>query len=115
LAKSRSIEKTGTQGRWPWCWLLAPEASIVPITGTTKLHHSEENIGAVDIELSPDDLREIDATASMINDHVVWCSVPRTVGANDRSLRHGTCKLFERRALTEQRHSVLVARRKKSE
>jgi aryl-alcohol dehydrogenase-like predicted oxidoreductase len=39
---------------------------IVPIPGTTKLHRLEENLGAVDIELTPVDLREIDSTASKI-------------------------------------------------
>jgi aryl-alcohol dehydrogenase-like predicted oxidoreductase len=41
-------------------WLLAQKPSIVPIPGTTKLHRLEENIGATDIELTHDDLRELD-------------------------------------------------------
>ena len=39
----------------------------MPIPGTTKLHRLEENIGAVVIELTPDDLREIESAASQIN------------------------------------------------
>jgi aryl-alcohol dehydrogenase-like predicted oxidoreductase len=39
---------------------------IVPIPGTTKLNRLEENIGAVTVELSPDDLRDIESTASKI-------------------------------------------------
>ncbi|HEY7162719.1 MAG TPA: aldo/keto reductase [Acidobacteriota bacterium] len=48
-------------------WLLAQKPWIVPIPGTTKLNRLEENIGAVEIELTPDDLREIDNAASKIN------------------------------------------------
>jgi aryl-alcohol dehydrogenase-like predicted oxidoreductase len=47
-------------------WLLAQKPWIVPIPGTTKLHRLEENIGAAEIELTPDDLREIDSAASKI-------------------------------------------------
>ena len=47
-------------------WLLAQKPWIVPIPGTTKLHRLEENLGAVDVELSADDLREIEGTASAI-------------------------------------------------
>ena len=48
-------------------WLLAQKPWIVPIPGTTKLHRLEENIGAAEVELTPDDLREIEAAASKIN------------------------------------------------
>ena len=47
-------------------WLLAQKPWIVPIPGTTKLHRLEENIGAAAIELSAEDLREIDRAASEI-------------------------------------------------
>jgi aryl-alcohol dehydrogenase-like predicted oxidoreductase len=47
-------------------WLLAQKPWIVPIPGTTKLHRLEENIGAVNIQLSPDDLRELEIAASGI-------------------------------------------------
>jgi len=47
-------------------WLLAQRPWIVPIPGTTKLNRLEENMGAVGIELTPDDLREIDTAASKI-------------------------------------------------
>ena len=46
--------------------LLAQKPWIAPIPGTTKLHRLEENIAAVAIELTPDDLREIDRAASEI-------------------------------------------------
>jgi aryl-alcohol dehydrogenase-like predicted oxidoreductase len=47
-------------------WLLAQKPWIVPIPGTTKLHRLEENIGAVDVELSPDDLQQLETAASKI-------------------------------------------------
>jgi aryl-alcohol dehydrogenase-like predicted oxidoreductase len=47
-------------------WLLAQKPWIVPIPGTTKLHRLDENIGAVSIELTPDDLRDIENAASKI-------------------------------------------------
>jgi aryl-alcohol dehydrogenase-like predicted oxidoreductase len=47
-------------------WLLAQKAWIVPIPGTTKLHRLEENIRATNVELSPDDLRELESAASKI-------------------------------------------------
>jgi len=47
-------------------WLLAQKPWIVPIPGTTKLHRLEENIGAAAIELTSDDLRELENAASQI-------------------------------------------------
>jgi aryl-alcohol dehydrogenase-like predicted oxidoreductase len=47
-------------------WLLAQKPWIVPIPGTTKLHRLEENIGAASVELTPDDLSDIDSAASTI-------------------------------------------------
>jgi aryl-alcohol dehydrogenase-like predicted oxidoreductase len=58
--------KKATPAQIALAWLLAQKAWIVPIPGTTKLHRLEENIGAVVIELTPDDLREIDSAASRI-------------------------------------------------
>jgi aryl-alcohol dehydrogenase-like predicted oxidoreductase len=50
-------------------WLLAQKPWIVPIPGTTKLHRLDENIGATSVELTPDDLREIDSAAAKITVH----------------------------------------------
>jgi len=58
--------KKATPAQIALAWLLAQKPWMVPIPGTTKLHRLEENIGAVAIELTPDDLREIDAAASKI-------------------------------------------------
>ena len=59
-------EKKVTPAQIALAWLLAQKPWIVPIPGTTKLHRLEENIGAVDIKLSPEDLRELDTAASKI-------------------------------------------------
>jgi aryl-alcohol dehydrogenase-like predicted oxidoreductase len=58
--------KKATPAQIALAWLLAQKPWIVPIPGTTKLNRLEENIGALSIELTPDDLREIDAAASKI-------------------------------------------------
>ena len=58
--------KKATPAQIALAWALAQKPWIVPIPGTTKLSRLEENIGAVDIELTPDDLREIDAAFSKI-------------------------------------------------
>jgi aryl-alcohol dehydrogenase-like predicted oxidoreductase len=58
--------KKATPAQIALAWLLAQKPWIVPIPGTTKRHRLEENIGAVSVELTPDDLREIDSTASRI-------------------------------------------------
>ena len=48
-------------------WLLAQKPWIVPIPGTTKLHRLEENLGAANIELTADDLAEIERAAAEIH------------------------------------------------
>ena len=58
--------KGATPAQIALAWVLAQRPWIVPIPGTTKLHRLEENLGAVGVELSPDDLREIDNAASQI-------------------------------------------------
>jgi aryl-alcohol dehydrogenase-like predicted oxidoreductase len=59
-------QKKATPAQIALAWLLAQKPWIVPIPGTTKLHRLEENIGAAAVELTPDDLREIDSAASRI-------------------------------------------------
>jgi aryl-alcohol dehydrogenase-like predicted oxidoreductase len=58
--------KNATPAQLALAWLLAQKPWIVPIPGTTKLNRLEENIGAAAIELTPNDLREIDSVASKI-------------------------------------------------
>jgi aryl-alcohol dehydrogenase-like predicted oxidoreductase len=47
-------------------WLLAKKPWIVPIPGTTKLHRLEENLGAANVDLTPEDLRAIESASSNI-------------------------------------------------
>jgi aryl-alcohol dehydrogenase-like predicted oxidoreductase len=58
--------KRATPAQIALAWILAQKPWMVPIPGTTKLHRLEENLAATSIELSPDDLREIDAATSEI-------------------------------------------------
>jgi aryl-alcohol dehydrogenase-like predicted oxidoreductase len=66
LLKDIAERKRATPAQIALAWLLAQKTWIVPIPGTTKLHRLEENIGAAAIELTPDDLHEIDSAASKI-------------------------------------------------
>jgi aryl-alcohol dehydrogenase-like predicted oxidoreductase len=59
-------QKKATPAQIALAWLLAQKPWIVPIPGTTKLHRLEENLGAADLELTPEDLRELDIAASKI-------------------------------------------------
>jgi len=58
--------KNATPAQMALAWLLAQKPWTVPIPGTTKLNRLEENVGAVEIELTRDDLREIESAASQI-------------------------------------------------
>jgi aryl-alcohol dehydrogenase-like predicted oxidoreductase len=59
-------QKDATPAQVALAWLLAQKPWIAPIPGTTKPHRLEENLGAVELVLAPDDLREIEAAASRI-------------------------------------------------
>ena len=61
-----ALRKKATPAQIALAWLLAQKRWIVPIPGTTKLHRLEENIGSVSIELTRDDLREIESAAAKI-------------------------------------------------
>src|SRR6185503_11037652 len=64
LVKRIAAEKSATPAQVALAWLLAQKPWIVPIPGTTKPHRLEENLAAADVELTRDDLQEIeDATA----------------------------------------------------
>jgi aryl-alcohol dehydrogenase-like predicted oxidoreductase len=60
-------QKKATPAQIALAWLLAQKPWIVPIPGTTKLHRLEENIGAVVVELTHEDLRQLEITASKIS------------------------------------------------
>ena len=66
LIGSFAQQKKATPAQIALAWLLAQKPWIVPIPGTTKLHRLEENLGAVSVELSPDDLRQLEAAAAKI-------------------------------------------------
>jgi aryl-alcohol dehydrogenase-like predicted oxidoreductase len=66
LLASIAERKKATPAQIALAWLLAQKPWIVPIPGTTKLHRLDENIGALSIELTPDDLRDINDAASKI-------------------------------------------------
>jgi aryl-alcohol dehydrogenase-like predicted oxidoreductase len=66
LLGSIGKRKKATPAQVALAWLLAQKPWMVPIPGTTKLNRLEENIGATAVELTPDDLRDIDRAASKI-------------------------------------------------
>ncbi|MBP1688575.1 MAG: aldehyde oxidase [Deltaproteobacteria bacterium] len=66
LLRKIAERKKATPAQVALAWLLAQQPWIVPIPGTTKRTRLEENIGAVAVELTPGDLREIDSAASRI-------------------------------------------------
>jgi len=66
LLRTIGKRKGATPAQIALAWLLAQKPWIVPIPGTTKWHRLEENIGSAEVELTPDDLGEIDRAASEI-------------------------------------------------
>jgi aryl-alcohol dehydrogenase-like predicted oxidoreductase len=66
LLREIGERKKATPAQIALAWLLAQKPWIVPIPGTRKLERLEENLGAAAVELTPDDLREIDSAASKI-------------------------------------------------
>ena len=61
--------KAATPAQVALAWLLSRKPWVVPIPGTTKVHRLEENLGAAGVDLTPDDLREIEAGAAQITAH----------------------------------------------
>jgi len=66
LLKSIAAEKNATPAQIALAWLLAQKPWIVPIPGTTKLHRLQENLGATSVELTENDLLNINTAASKI-------------------------------------------------
>jgi aryl-alcohol dehydrogenase-like predicted oxidoreductase len=66
MVRAVARRKRATPAQVALAWLLAQKPWIVPIPGTTKLHRLQENLGAVAVELTADDLQEIDAAVSKI-------------------------------------------------
>jgi aryl-alcohol dehydrogenase-like predicted oxidoreductase len=69
LLQTIGARKGATSGQVALGWLLAQQSWIVPIPGTTKRHRLKENLGAVDLALTPDDLGEIERAAAAITIH----------------------------------------------
>jgi aryl-alcohol dehydrogenase-like predicted oxidoreductase len=69
LLARMAARKGATPAQIALAWLLAQRPWIVPIPGTTKLHRLEENLGAVAVELTPDDLQEIEQATAQITVH----------------------------------------------
>lgn len=69
LLQDIAQRKEVTPGQVALSWLLAQKPWIVPIPGTTKLHRLEENLGAADVDLGADDVRDIDTAAAAITVH----------------------------------------------
>src|SRR5947208_1228497 len=69
LLRDIAERKKATPAQIALAWLLAQKPWIVPIPGPRKLHRLDENIGAVSVELTPDDLRDIEEAASKITVH----------------------------------------------
>ena len=66
LLRKIAQRKKATPAQIALAWLLAQKPWIVPIPGTTKLHRLEENIGAAGVELTTDDLRDVDRAVSKV-------------------------------------------------
>src|SRR6185436_15902386 len=66
LIRQIAERKKATPAQIALAWLLTQKPWIVPIPGTTKLHRLEENLGAVSVELTPGDLRDIEDAAAKI-------------------------------------------------
>jgi aryl-alcohol dehydrogenase-like predicted oxidoreductase len=79
LVRTVAARNNATPAQVALAWLLAQKPWIVPIPGTTKLHRLEENLGAVDLDLSEGDLREIEEGASAIA--IEGASMPEAVMA----------------------------------
>lgn len=69
LVARLAARKQATPAQVALGWVLAQRPWIVPIPGTTKLHRLEENLGAVEVELTADDLREVDGALAAIPVH----------------------------------------------
>ncbi|GEO08261.1 hypothetical protein SAE01_07570 [Segetibacter aerophilus] len=69
LLSTIATQKDATPAQVALAWLLAQKPWIVPIPGTTKLNRLEENLGAVNVELTGEDLQQINAAASHITVH----------------------------------------------
>ena len=96
--------KDATPAQIALAWLLAQKPWIVPIPGTTKLHRLDENLAAAEVELTPDDLDEIDGAAAQITPE--GAPLFGEPAATDRSLTHSTRLRQTRRACSSAARST---------
>lgn len=66
LAKAWAVRKSATPGQIALAWLMAQAPWIVPIPGTTQMHHMHENAGAAAVRFTPRELSELDAAVRAI-------------------------------------------------
>ena len=69
LIRRFAEKKNATPAQISLAWLLAQKPFIVPIPGTRNIDHLDENLGAINVQLTPSDLREIDTAVSEIKVH----------------------------------------------
>ena len=69
LIRRFAEKKNATPAEISLAWLLAQKPFIVPIPGTRNIDHLDENLGAINVQLTPSDLREIDTAISEIKVH----------------------------------------------
>ena len=69
LLKRFAEKENATRAQVALAWLLAQKPWIVPIPGTRRLDHLEENLGAINVQLTPADLREMDTAFSKLKVH----------------------------------------------
>lgn len=77
VVKAVADRKAITPAQVALAWLLAQKPWIAPIPGTTKLHRLEENLGAAEVDLSADDLREIEAGTAAVK--IIGARLPAAV------------------------------------
>jgi len=69
LIRRFAEKKNATPAQISLAWLLGQKAFIVPIPGTRNIDHLNENLGAINVQLTPADLREIDIAVTKIKVH----------------------------------------------
>jgi aryl-alcohol dehydrogenase-like predicted oxidoreductase len=100
LVKAVAERKGATPAQVALAWLLAQKPWIVPIPGTTKLHRLEENLGAVNVDLNENDLKEIDEAASRLK--LEGARLPEAVLKDDWAL---IISLFSRMQIADWKRS----------
>jgi aryl-alcohol dehydrogenase-like predicted oxidoreductase len=105
LVSDVSRRKNATPAQIALAWVLAQKPWIAPIPGTTKLHRLQENLGAANLELTPDDLREIDDAVSKLEikgeRYPAAAQHPRRLGSRHRNQLAWSVELYEVRVAAD--------------